>query len=135
MTISYDEVRVALETQFKDNWTDTPISWENAPIDIEEDEFVRFTIVWFGASNQTFGTTDTRKTGQIGVQIFVPRDVGSGAATRYADGVAAILENKQFGQILTYAASLTVVGEGMRRIKDVEYGYFQLNVAIPIDAQ
>lgn len=135
--ITHEQIKETLELEFKNNWLTTDISWPNAPIDLtsDEDEFVRFSIVWFGSTNVTFGTTNTRKSGQIGIQIFVKRDVGSKKATRYADQIAAIFENKQFGQIFTYAADLTEVGEGIRRIKDVEYGYYQLNLSVPFEAE
>lgn len=133
--ISYDEIRETLENEFKANWDKTLISWNNAPIEITEDEYVRFFINWNGARNVTLGVNDTRKSGLIAIQIFLPRDSGTGVGVRYADEINAFMENKQFGKIFTYAGDLFDIGEGMRKVKDVEYGYFQFNLNIPFEAQ
>ena len=135
--MNFDTLRQTLETTFNTAWgVTTPIAWQNVGEDIPHDSpWVRFSIVPRHSQNVVIGSDIPRLVGFIAVQIFVPLDTGLGTAYSLADSVLDVLQNKSISGIFTYAAHVENVGEGIRRIKDVEQGFHQLNVAIPYEAQ
>lgn len=135
--MNFDFLRQTLETTFNTAWgATTPIVWQNVGEDIPDSSpWVRFSIIPRHSRNVVIGSDIPRLIGFISVQIFVPLDTGLGTAYSLADSVLGVLQNKSISGIFTYAAHVENVGEGIRRIKDVEQGFHQLNVAIPYEAQ
>lgn len=135
--MTFDELRQFLEVEFNTQWgATTAIAWQNVGSDIPSDTaWVRFSIIPRASLNAVIGSDIPRLRGIVAVQIFVPLDQGLGNAYQLADSVNNILQNKDISGILTYASHVENVGEGIRRIKDVEQGFHQLNVKIPYEAQ
>lgn len=135
--MNFDTLRQELETAFANGWGDTtPVVYENTG-NVPPDNFVpwiRVSIIPRASRNIVFGS-DPCLVGFFAVQVFVPLDTGVGEGYRLVDSICSIMQNKDISGILTYAADVKNVGEGIRRIKDVEMGYHQLNVFIPYEAQ
>lgn len=128
-----------IEPKFNTLWnavhSDIPIAWDNAPENIPDDGiWLRVTVVPIRVFNGTM-EGDKQVTGQIVIQVFTPLDIGAGPAYTLADEIAALLENISIGAVLTYGADIVRIGEGQRRVKDIEHGEFQVNVKVPFDAQ
>lgn len=136
--MNFDQLRQNLEPTFETGWgTTTPIAWQNGgnPAEDLNISWVRFSIVPRQSRNAVIGSEVPRLVGTIVIQIFVPLDSGLGEAWRLADSVNAVLQNQNISGILTYASHVENIGEGMRRVKDVEQGYHQFNVKIPYEVQ
>lgn len=136
--MNFEDLRTNLETTFNTGWgVTTPISWQNAGNEPQENDvsWVRFSIVPRSSINVVIGSDIPRLVGSAVVQIFVPLDAGLGEAWRLADSATGVLQNKNISGILTYAADVENIGEGVRRVKDVEQGYHQVNVRIPYEVQ
>lgn len=130
--MDYADIRKVVEEHFQTNWTeDAPIAWDNARFETPKDaSWVRLTLVYNDAANASFGDNLIAKPGIIAVQIFTLADGGTGEAYRLADVVASILQNKLLtgttGRIFTYATSVLVIGDAIRKINKIEYGEYQI---------
>jgi hypothetical protein len=118
---------------FYGGWTDTPVAWENVSFNIPSGDqpWVRHQVEFISANNASFGVVDSeqvRITGMVSVQIFTPLDEGSGLSDEYTDKVVDIYQNKVDGPIFFYASELVVIGDGVRRVDQIEEGFFQVNV-------
>jgi len=144
--MDFEDIRKTLEEYFEDNWVVdvnadplvpiTPIAWDNVLFDNSEevDEWVRFSIVFATSSNMTLGGNRTKTPGFISVQVFTKPDTGTGAAAVLADKIKAVLQNKTIGRIFTYATSVEVIGDAIRKINKIEYGEYQLVVKTRFEA-
>jgi len=136
--MNFDTLRATLETAFSAGWgITTPIAWQNSSIQLPNSltPWVRFSLAPGASLNVVLGSDVPRLRGFIAIQVFIPLDQGVGDGYRLSDTILSILENKNFSGIFTYAGFVDNVGEGIRRVKDVETGFHQLNVKIPYEAQ
>jgi hypothetical protein len=130
--MDYSDIRQVIETHFQSNWTDpSPIAWDNAPFETPKDaSWVRLTIAYSDAQNASLGKLGVHIPGIIGVQVFTLADGGTGDAYRLADLIKGVLQNKTLvgttGKIFTYATSVQVIGDAIRKINKIEYGEYQI---------
>ena len=135
---NFNTIRKDIENQFKNNWNAItyPVAYDNTTIDVPAGPWVRLSIVPSISRNAVFGEETVRNSGNISVQIFTPLDQGAGESYAIADLVIVALANKTVnGHLFTYAARVINIGEGVRRLKDIESGLYQINVLIPYDSQ
>lgn len=123
-------VSSAIESYINDNWSVTPIAWENAPFEMPEtDPWIRVTVVFHDNSNAGLGSSCVLYQGTIAVQIFTRYDTGTGRAIAIADALIALLQNKIIENgIYTFASSIYKVGDAMRQMNRVQTDWYQLNV-------
>lgn len=95
-------------------------------VPVKGEAWTRFTINWYPSVNRALGTKTSRE-GIATLQIFTPLNVGPRVASKIADAYLDILENKEFGNIFTYAGSTTRIGDDGR-------GWYQLNADITFQA-
>lgn len=127
---SFADERAAIEKRLKDNWTTTPIAFDNVGFRPEDSAYVAIFIQNAAATQiELTGVTPRhRYTGLISIQIFTDVNTGSQTAREYADTIAAIFRNKRFssgdsGTIICRSPNVQRVG--------VVDGRFQLNLTVP----
>lgn len=130
--MNYADIRKVIESHFDANWDSVtyPVAWDNVQFNTPSDAWVRITISYVGANNSSLGDLATQKIGIVAVQIFTPADLGTGEAYQMADLVTQVLQNKLLngttGKIYTYATSIQVIGDAIRKINKIEYGEYQI---------
>ena len=133
--MDYQTLKATLEAEFNDNWTDTGIAWENADLDpLPDGPWVRLTVMPSVSANAVIGSGMVRIAGYVVAQVFTKINEGSGDAYRLADKIKAIFENKQFSGIFLYATEVESIGDGIRRVDQIEQDWFQLNVTTRFEA-
>lgn len=127
---SFADERAAIEKRLKDNWTTTPIAFDNVGFRPTDSAYVAIFIQNAAATQiEMTGTTPNhRYTGLISIQIFTDVNTGSQTAREYADTISAIFRNKRFssgdsGTIICRSPNVQRVG--------VVDGRFQLNLTVP----
>jgi Bacteriophage related domain of unknown function len=136
--MSYVDARIALETRLKDNWTQTPIKWENVRFDPpvsgtnNPQPYIAFLLRDGVAEDIALGSWNPiqRYTGTVMVQVLVPEKTGMGLATQYGEFIKNIylkpprdFQYQQSGMIRLFPPYLTTVGELA--------GWTQVNVLVP----
>lgn len=127
---SFADERAAIEKRLKDNWTTTPIVFDNVGFRPTDSEYIAIFIQNAAATQieLTGSTPRHRYTGLISIQIFVNANSGSQTARSYADTIAAIFRNQTFSS----GSSGTIICRtpNVQRVGVVE-GRFQLNLTVP----
>lgn len=127
---SFADERAAIEKRMKDNWTTTPIVFDNVGFRPTDSAYVAIFIQNASAQQiEIKGTTPLhRYSGIIAIQIFTDANSGSNTARTYADTIAAIFRNQSF----SYGNSGTIFcrSPNVQRVGVVE-GRFQLNLSVP----
>lgn len=123
--MSFLAEQIAIESYFKDNWTYTPIAYENVNLNSNSlDEWVRLTIR--PANPQVAGISGSqlmyRYKGVLFIQIFVREGIGSGRAIQFADYVSGLFRSKYVDGIHFGVPAVTRVGS-----RD---SFFQVNVDV-----
>ena len=87
-----DAVRQIVETHLKDNWTQTPISFENVYFEQQDGQpFIEVIIMPDTGNQASLGEKAlNRWTGSIIISVYVPLGQGSSAAFRLADDITQL---------------------------------------------
>lgn len=128
--------RKLLEAAFKAYWDalsppGVPVHWENTPFH-QPASWIRFTVQFGEGQQASLGSTPLElATGQVVVQVFTKKDVGTRTAAAIADLVAAGLRYRQMNEsgVVVSAEHPQVQGVGERN--DV----YQINVRVGFRAQ
>lgn len=127
---SFADERAAIEKRMKDNWTTTPVVFDNVGFRPTDSAYVAIFIQNASATQieLTGATPRHRYTGLISIQIFTDANSGSNTARTYADSIAAIFRNQTFSS----GSSGTIVcrSPNVQRVGVVE-GRYQLNLTVP----
>lgn len=122
--------RAAIEKRMSDNWTTTPIVFDNVSHRPTDSNYVVLTIQNAAAEQIEIKNTSPRHryTGLISIEISTPQNTGSQTARTYADTIAAIFKNQSF----SYSDSGTIFCRtpNAQRSGVVE-GRYQLNITVP----
>jgi len=99
--VSFEDERRAIEKRFEDNYSSTPIKYENVAFDQpDESAWVGITILSGQGEAASIGTGMgsrlERFAGIVQIDIFTVEDTGTKTARNLADVVAAIFDNVQF---------------------------------------
>ncbi len=125
--MNFLEEQIEIESYFKDNWSYTPIAYDNVEfVPNDFTEWVRF-VVRNGNARQTSIAGDNpgfRYYGVIYVQIFTRADTGTGRALELADYVTVLFRSASVNGIQFKTPSITRVG-------NMEDAWFQINVDCP----
>ncbi|WP_373081179.1 hypothetical protein [Zhongshania sp.] len=147
MSLGIGDVSSTLLKRLQDNW-DTSVAqlvYDNT--EKPDAEPSDFTTPWIRATINPLSTRNTvlgygyRLRGILNIQIFTAQGIGEGAAQDIFDALAILMQNLQLetlqsnGCIFTYAATPVRVGEGIRRVDQIERGWYQLNCEINWEAQ
>lgn len=110
--MSFAAAAGAMRQRMADNWTATPVVYENQDFTPTAGEsFVYFEVVGGGGDQITLGPAGAqrfRKTGLMQAHVFVPVGAGDGLARTHADAIAAIFQAQDFAGVLCRAASVGV---------------------------
>lgn len=131
--MSFVDERKAIESELNNNWTTTPIQWENVPFSVPlsngvQQPYIALFLLTGEGEQIDLGTVPLyRWAGVIAIQIFVPEHntSGPGLASQYAETLKAIFLRKQLstgssGRILTRVPSMDNQG--------VVSGWYQINL-------
>ena len=128
--MSFDDERAAIEKRMSDNWSTTPVKYENVSFSRPSTAWVALYINTGLTRQITLGDQEQvhRNVGIITVQICIPEDTGTAAARMLADAVGTLFRNATFsysdsGRITCYSPSLRSGG--------TQDGWFTLYVDIP----
>lgn len=98
--MSFEDERRAIEGRFGDNYSATPIKWEEHPFDVVEGTpYVALTILSGKGHQASLGGPNSalqRYAGVIQIDIFTPEDSGTKTAKQHADTIEAIFHHVQF---------------------------------------
>jgi hypothetical protein len=133
-SLTATEIVDKVETLFNDQWTSTPVAYENALFTIPEtDPWIRVTVNFFNSDQGGIGTDCVYLRGQIIVQIFTRYDTGTRTSYQLADEISALIQNTDLGGLLTYAASILKIGDAERSMNRMETDWYQMNVYADFD--
>jgi hypothetical protein len=117
------DIKVSFDTMLQDNWTATPIAFDNT------DTYKKGSVPWLNAVLLPSITTNAdlngleRHYGIYRISVFVPLFSGTKDAYTYAEQLRALFTNQLFDQIVCYAAEI-------RRVGDNGNGWFMMNVLV-----
>ncbi len=119
----FSEIRTALESRLKTNYSTTEISWDNTSSNPNDDGWIRATMIPATIENSALGALSKRYSGIFWIQVFTPLLKGTKAAYDIAEELEAIFSNQQFDEVVCYASEITRTGNEGK-------GWFQLNVKV-----
>jgi len=127
---SFADERAAIEKRLKDNWTTTPVVFDNVGFRPTDSAYVAIFIQNASATQieLTGATPRHRYTGLISIQIFTDANSGSNTARTYADTIAAIFRNQTFSS--GNSGTIVCRSPNVQRVGVVE-GRYQLNLTVP----
>jgi hypothetical protein len=110
---TFQDIRQAIESRFKTNWTATDISIDNVSYTPDANTaFVRLQIREFDAFQSSMATTPCHRfIGIIHIQIMVPVGTGTNIARGYADDAADIFRNASFSNVQCKSPRIIRVGD------------------------
>jgi hypothetical protein len=95
----FDESRQDLEQMFKEGWgKTTPVKWENTQLSpVPTDTYVAFTIREGKGRQVSLGNNPLiRFVGFVIIQVFIPKDSGTGQSKLLSTQVSGIYNRKSF---------------------------------------
>lgn len=123
---TFQDIRQAIESRLRANWTATAIAWDNSAYDPDsKTAFIRLLIDEVDSRQITLGTSTPchRITGLIHIMVLVPVNTGTNTARGYLDSLAAIFRNADFSDVKCQSPRI-------RRIGDIGEHY-QYSLLIP----
>ena len=124
-----NELRGALDNYLINNWTITPIVWDNIPNrQTDEVPWIRPTLIIDYSENITVNTRRTRHYGAYTIQSFTPLNEGAGKNYENVVALIDLFQNK------TLDPNLLMLAGSMRRIGDEGNGWYQINIILPFQA-
>lgn len=127
----FTDIRKICEEQLANNWTSTPIAYDNAPFDPPNNPkspWIRCALHPIYSENAALGGLAKRDYATFWMQVFIPLNTGSGSAYDYAKELEILFSNKTINGLTFYQAETSYVG-------DEGNGWFQLNVKAQCWAQ
>lgn len=132
--MNFADMRRILETEMQNQWSFSPIVWENAPSNIENVPWVRFAIRPATGSTGSLGSKMSINKGFLAIQVFIPIDSGTRMLYEFLDHISDIFENKRYSEVFLYGVSVETIGDGVRQIDKIEAGFHQAIATISFDA-
>ncbi len=127
--MSYQTTHNAIRKRLKDNWTTTPIAYQNVEFTppVGDTGWVRLTVEDADAFQASMGGTTNfyRHPGLIIVSVFVPLNRGDKQALEYADSISAIFRSWQTTGIRFYAPTVKRIGADDK--------WYHVNVVVPFE--
>lgn len=119
----FDTTYATIEVHFEDNWTDTPVEYDNVPFTpIIGTPFVRLNVVWATNTPISIGGLN-RGTGIAYFQIHTPKGTGTIESAKIATKIAKIFTNKSINKVQFSTSTIQRIG--------VVRSWYRLNVLIP----
>ena len=121
--MSYEAERASIEGRLSAGWATTAIAYDNVAFSAQDNAaWIRLNIV-NGDSGYRVLESKKRHTGVIIIQMFAPKNQGSGVLRGYADTLATLFEDQKFDDVVCRNASLTNAG--------ISNEWHQMNLTIP----
>jgi len=110
---SYQDIRAAIESRLRSNWTSTTIAIDNVPYNpTANTAFIRLLIEEVDSTQVSMATIPCHRiVGLIHVMIFVPVGSGTNTARGYADSICTIFRNADFSGIKCQSPRIRRVGD------------------------
>ena len=127
--MSLATIEQVIQTRLKDNWTDTPIDWQNTEfLPTMQEAFVRVTIIPGSEDQIGIGDADNmyRKVGVVFFSVFVPKNEGSRPAWTHVDNLMVLFRGLEVSGIRFRNSEFNEVGEAE--------GWFQVNLSIAFES-
>lgn len=124
--VNLDKVRQLVETTIKNNWTATPIAYDNVSFKATIGQSFIAPKVLFGSGSQvSLGTSNVlnRWTGVIQIDIFTPINIGTKTALDYANTLIGYFYHYDNEGLVCFTGSVGELG------KDGEW--YRVVVTIP----
>lgn len=136
MSGSYEGIRKALATYFKDNWASrTPVAWPNESFTPSTGvTWVRFTVLFSDVNRALItGSRDkgTMIHGLIVLQVFTPSGSGDSDISSLLDAASDLLKERRIEVSEGKAPLITKVPEP--QIVGDSSGWFQINLTTPFE--
>lgn len=136
MSGSYEGIRKALTTYFKDNWTfRTPVAWPNESFTPSVGvSWVRFTVLFSDAGRALITGSREKGTmihGLIVLQVFTPSGSGDSVISSLLDAANDLFKERRVEVIQGKAPLITKVPEP--QIVGDSSGWFQVNLTTPFE--
>jgi hypothetical protein len=132
--MNFSELRQVLETEMSTQWIHSPVVWENAPSDITDVPWVRFSVRPASGETGSLGSKMNINKGFLAIQVFIPLNSGTGKLYEFLDHISDIFENKRYSEVFLYGVSVETIGDGVRQIDKIEAGFHQAIATISFDA-
>lgn len=126
--MSFSSVRATIETHISDNWTATPVAYDNVDLDTSGlSEYISINLVEGDNVQATLGDIGTyQAVGVLVIMIFTDKGIGSSRARQLADQLSSLFRGSKIDGMTFKVPSA----------KRIIYGsdYFQYNLSIPFYA-
>lgn len=104
---NHNSIRAALENKITNNWTATPIHYDNVIIDtVSTQPYLLVNYIPMSSSNAVLGRGRIRHYGEFDIRIFIPANTGTGLAYEYADQIKNIFSNQTFDGVNCYSSEV-----------------------------
>ena len=108
---NWSEINNSFTSRLNTLWAETPIAFDNVDYTpVVNTEWIRATLIPAYSENAQLAVS-TMHYGIFWIQIFVPLSSGTGRAYEIATMLDAIFSNKQFNEVVCYAAETSRAGD------------------------
>ena len=132
MPSSYDDVRLYVERTMRDNWTHTPIEYDNTADEKHLGPYVRIYIssgigspTLIGGQRTIGPRVRTDHTGFVGFDVFTPVDSGTGLSNDHLQWIEDLFANTRASDTLIFKSAerrrVGKVGNHYQDILEVEF--------------
>jgi hypothetical protein len=128
----FNDVQISLEQYIKDNWTATPLAFENVPLNSDlYNQFVQMHVV-FGDSIQRSITNCFRVLGLLVLSIYVRPAEGMTAALTTADQLSALLVSTEVVAVPPHTAPVVQLKTpDLHKGSKEEQGWVKVQLSCP----
>ena len=126
---NFDNIRSIIENRANDNWTTTPIAWQDVPYyPVKNEAYIAINTLFGESENAGLNSMNNveapiRENGVLLIQCFTAANIGSGTILRLAGEIRELYQNTDESGLAFYAGSINRIGE----LND----FLQYNVEIP----
>ena len=129
--MSVDTGNDALRQRMGSQWnaSSAKIVYDNTALGKGATPWVRFSVIFTGTRNRTFGDQGILIEGMVKLQVFVDLNTGEDAAMALAQAFINIFENQRINDIFLYTGSVIRIGKD-----PINSSLYQINAEVPFQA-
>jgi hypothetical protein len=126
--LNLDLARLAIESKLQDNWSETPIAFQDVPYKVNAaEEFIALNILWSGSESVTIVSDGpVRDWGIVMVEVFAIPDQGTERVLEICGDVRAVFQEWAAGGICFQqgtARRIGVMGDFLKYIVEIPFYY------------
>jgi hypothetical protein len=123
-----DTARKIIETQLQDNWSETPIAFQDVPYKVNAaEEFVALNVLWSGSEGIALQTNGPiRDWGIAMIEVFAIPDEGSSRVLELCGDLRALFNEFVSGGLTFHTGSarrVGVMGDFLKYIVEIPFYY------------